>query len=166
MQIRREWATPLTAGAFGLLSATGVLMFFHLDSGLNKTAHEWLGWVLLAGAGLHLASNLNGFKRYLRMPGPRLVLAGFGLLLGLSFLPSGGLGGSGGEPPFVAPLARLAAAPLPVLAAVAGTGHADMVQRLAAAGLPGATDASSVSTLVGPDRKRQIQVLAKVLAAR
>ena len=163
MRIQREWATPLTAGAFGLLAVTGVLMFFHLDTGLNKTAHEWLAWVLLAGVGLHLASNFNAFKRYLHMRWPRAVLAGFALLLGLSFIP---LGGGGGEPPFVAPLARLAAAPLPVLAAVAGTSPDDMARRLAAAGLPGATASSSVLQLAGPDRKQQIRVLGQVLAAR
>ncbi len=163
MRIQREWATPLTAGAFGLLAVTGVLMFFHLDTGLNKAAHEWLGWVLLAGVGLHLASNFMAFQRYLRMPRPRAVLAGFVLLLGLSFLP---LGGAGGEPPFVAPLATLAAAPLPVLAAVAGTSPDDMARRLAAAGLPGATASSSVLQLAGPDRKQQIRVLGQVLAAR
>ena len=138
-------------------------MFFDLDTGLNKTAHEWLSWVLLAGGGLHLTSNFMAFKRYLRMPRPRAVLAGFALLLGLSFLP---LGGGDGEPPFVAPLAKLAAAPLPVLAAVAGTSPADMALRLAAAGLPGATDGSSVLQLAGPDRKEQIRVLGLVLAAR
>lgn len=163
MTIQREWATPLAAGAFGLLAITGVLMFFDLDSGLNKTAHEWLSWVLLAGVGLHLTSNFMAFKRYLRMPRPRAVLAGFALLLGLSFLP---LGGGGDEPPYVAPLARLAAAPLPVLAAVAGTSPAEMVQRLATAGLPGATGSSSVLQLAGPDRKAQIRVLGLVLAAR
>ena len=163
MRIQREWATPLTAGAFGLLAVTGVLMFFHLDTGLNKAAHEWLGWVLLAGVGLQLASNFMAFQRYLRMPRPRAVLAGFALLLGLSFLP---LGGAGGEPPFVAPLATLAAAPLPVLAAVAGTSPDDMARRLAAAGLPGATASSSVLQLAGPDRKQQIRVLGQVLAAR
>ena len=163
MRIQREWATPLTAGAFGLLAVTGVLMFFHLDTGLNKAAHEWLGWVLLAGVGLHLASNFMAFQRYLRMPRPRAVLAGFVLLLGLSFLP---LGGAGGEPPFVAPLATLAAAPLSVLAAVAGSSPDDMARRLAAAGLPGATASSSVLQLAGPDRKQQIRVLGQVLAAR
>lgn len=162
MKIQREWATPLTAGAFGLLAVTGVLMFFHLDTGLNKTAHEWLGWVLLAGVGLHLASNFMAFQRYLRLPRPRAVLLGFALLLGLSFLPLGG----GSAPPFVAPLAKLAAAPLPVLAAVAGTSTADMVQRLAAAGLPGATDSSSVQQLAGPELRQQIRVLGLVLAAR
>ena len=60
----------------------------------------------------------------------------------------------------------VAAAPLPVLAAVAGTSPDDMARRLAAAGLPGATASSSVLQLAGPDRKQQIRVLGQVLAAR
>ena len=40
MKLQRDWATPLTIGAFGLLAVTGVLMFFHPDSGLNKAVHE------------------------------------------------------------------------------------------------------------------------------
>ena len=44
----RESATPLTIGSFLLIAITGVLMFFHLDSGLNKLAHEWLGWAMIA----------------------------------------------------------------------------------------------------------------------
>jgi cytochrome b561 len=53
MKIAREWATPLTIGSFGLMATTGILMFFHLDSGLNKTAHEWLGWVMVAVVAAH-----------------------------------------------------------------------------------------------------------------
>ena len=49
MRTARQWATPITAGAALLLSVTGVLMFFHADTGLNKTAHEWLSWLFLAG---------------------------------------------------------------------------------------------------------------------
>lgn len=44
MTISRNWATPLTIGSFLLMAVTGLLMFFHLDTGLNKAAHEWLGW--------------------------------------------------------------------------------------------------------------------------
>lgn len=43
MALKRQWVTPLMAGSFILMATTGILMFFHLDSGLNKTAHEWLG---------------------------------------------------------------------------------------------------------------------------
>jgi len=162
MTIRREWATPLTIGAFGLLAVTGTLMFFHLDTGLNKTAHEWLGWVLLAGAGLHIAANFIGFKRHLAQPRARAVMGVFALLLALSFLP---LGGSG-KPPFVAPVQALAAAPLPVLAAVARVSPEQMRQRLADAGVAAAPGSDSVPALAGADTRRQMQLLNTVLAAR
>ncbi len=56
MKISREWATPLTIGVFGLMAATGLLMFFHLDNTLQKTAHEWLGWAMVANTLTHGAS--------------------------------------------------------------------------------------------------------------
>ena len=65
MQISREWATPLTIGTFLIMATTGILMFFHLDRGLNKEAHEWLGWAMVAGVGTHVVANLSSFKRYL-----------------------------------------------------------------------------------------------------
>ncbi|EWS63204.1 hypothetical protein Y695_03563 [Hydrogenophaga sp. T4] len=41
---QRPWITPLVMGSFALSAVTGVLMFFHLDTGLNKAAHEcWAG---------------------------------------------------------------------------------------------------------------------------
>lgn len=41
--MNREIATPLTIGIFLIMSVTGILMFFHWDTGFNKLAHEWLG---------------------------------------------------------------------------------------------------------------------------
>ena len=161
LRIPRNLATPLTIGAFLVLAATGVLMFFHLDSALNKTVHEWIGWVLVAGVGLHVAVNFGAFQRYLRMPGPRALIAGFAVVLGLSFVP---LPGAGGEPPFVAPLRALAAAPLPVLAQVAGTTPQEIESRLRAAGVEPRAGADSVAALVGGDARKQVGVLAKVIA--
>ncbi len=160
-RIPRNLATPLTIGAFLVLAVTGVLMFFHLDSALNKTVHEWIGWVMLAGVGLHVAVNVGAFQRYLRMPGPRGLIAGFALVLGLSFVP---LAGGGGEPPFVAPLRALAAAPLPVLAQVAGTTPQEIESRLRAAGVEPRDGADSVAALVGGDTRKQLGVLAKLIA--
>lgn len=160
MKIAREWATPLTIGSFGLLAITGVLMFFHLDSGLNKLAHEWLSWILLLAVGLHVAVNMLSFKRYFSAPRGRWVIGASAVLLALSFIP---LRGASSQPPFVAPVKALAAAPLPLLAQVAGVEPGVMRSRLQQAGLAPASDADSVSSLVGGDTKRQVQVLARVL---
>ena len=62
--ISRDWATPITIGAFAVMSVTGLLMFFHLDIGLNKLAHEWLGWLMVAGVAAHAIANWGAFKRY------------------------------------------------------------------------------------------------------
>lgn len=82
MKLKREWATPLTIGAFFLMGVTGVLMFFHLESGRGKAAHEWLGWLFIAGVALHVTVNFTAFRRHFTQgPGPgRWVVAGFVVL--------------------------------------------------------------------------------------
>lgn len=160
MRIAREWATPLTMAAFTIITVTGGLMFFHLDSGLNKVVHEWLSWLLLAGVALHVTANLAGFRRHLLSPRARWVIGAGALVLALSFASPGG----NQEPPFAAPVKALAAAPLPVLAQVAGVPAAQMHERLRAAGLATVGDTDSVQSLVGSDLRRQVGVLRQVLA--
>lgn len=162
MKLQRDWITPLTMGAFGLLAVTGVLMFFHADSGLNKTAHEWLGWVLLAGVVLHGAVNWPALRRHLAGWRGRSALALFAVLLAASFLPLG----RSGEPPFVPPLRALADAPLPVLAQVAKTTPEQLRERLRRAGLTPRSDDDTVHALVGDDTRAQVRVLAQVVASR
>ena len=83
---QRHWITPFVIGSFLLMAVTGVLMFFHLDSGLNKSAHEWLGWAMLAAVGLHLVNNMNAFKRYFSQTTGRVVMAVFAVVLAMSFV--------------------------------------------------------------------------------
>ena len=82
----RQIATPLTIGAFILSAVTGVLMFFHLDIGLNKAAHEWVSWAVVVGVVLHLSVNFRAFRGYLKRPVARGLIAGFVVLLAASFL--------------------------------------------------------------------------------
>ena len=86
MNVQRSWATPIAAGAFLLSAVTGVLIFFHVDSGLNKAAHEWLSWLLLGGVVLHVLANLGGFKRHFASRGGLAVMGAFALALALSFI--------------------------------------------------------------------------------
>ncbi len=160
MKVSRDVFTPLTLGSFGLLAVTGVLMFFHLDSGLNKAAHEWLSWLLIAAVGGHVLSNLGSLKRHFQSTRTRSLLAGFAAVLALSFAPVGG----NDKPPFVVPMAALARAPLPVLAQVAGVEESVLRERLAAAGTPAQADTASVAQLVGTDLRQQMGTLNRVLA--
>lgn len=160
----RPWITPVVIGAFLLSAVTGVLMFFHLDSGLNKTAHEWLSWAMVIGVGLHILLNMPAFKRYFSQNTGRAVIGVFALILALSFIPAGGQGG-GKEPGFAPPVRALAKAPITVLAQVAGTSTEEVRARLQAAGLSVTSDQQSVADLVGGDLRKQIGAITKVLPA-
>ncbi len=159
---QRPWITPLVMGSFALSAVTGVLMFFHLDTGLNKTAHEWLGWLMLGAVVLHALLNLPAVKRHLQNPTGRWVVIASFAVLGLSFLPLGSSEGS--EPGFAPPVRALAKAPITVLAQVAGTSTDDVKTRLQAAGFTVTSDQQSVADLVGGDLRAQIGTISKVLA--
>lgn len=162
MKVSRDWFTPLTTGAFVMLAVTGVLMFFHLDSGLNKLAHEWLSWLLLAAAAGHVAANFGALRRHLAGTRGRAIVGAFSLLLGLSFAP---LGRGDAEPPFAAVVHALARAPLPVVAQVAGVPEPALRERLLAAGVEVGGSQDSIEAAVGPRLRPQVQALRAALAA-
>lgn len=160
MAIQREWVTPVAAGAFLLSAVTGVLIFFHVDSGLNKFAHEWLSWVLLGAVALHVAANFGGFKRHLDARRGRVLMGVFALALLFSFFGPG----EKGEPPFAPPIRALSAAPLTTLALVAGMTPEQLKGRLAEAGLQPASDQQTLGELTGPDMRKQVRAMSMVFA--
>lgn len=162
MNIQRSWATPVAAGAFLLSAVTGVLIFFHADSGLNKAAHEWLSWLLLGGVALHVLANLGGFKRHFASRSGLAVMGAFALVLALSFIAPAGKS----ESPFLASVRALSDAPLPTLALVAGLTPEALHASLAAEGLQPTADTRSLGELTGPDLRKRARILAKVLAKR
>ncbi len=159
MDVRREWATPVAAGAFLLSAVTGVLIFFHIDSGLNKAAHEWLSWALLAAVVFHGAANFTAVRMHLRNRRAQVLIGAFALVLALSFVPTG----KRSEPPFAPPIRALAGAPLSTLAQVARTSPEELRGRLAGAGIAAGSDQQTLAELVGPDLRRQAQVLGMVI---
>ena len=152
----RPWITPLVIGAFLLSAVTGILMFFHFDSGLNKAAHEWLSWAMVIGVSLHILLNLNAFKRYFTQTTGKVVMGLFALILALSFIPAGG---AGGDPPFAPPARLLAKAPIPVLAQVLGMSPEALKAELANKGHTVENDQQNLQDLVGGDLRAQIQTI-------
>ncbi|MCI5161779.1 MAG: DUF4405 domain-containing protein [Candidatus Electrothrix sp. AX5] len=161
MKMTRDWITPLTTGAFLLTAVTGVLLFFHAATDLNKAVHEWLSWVFLAGAIFHLALNFAPFKKYLTQRKGQVLMGSFVLLLALSFFPMGEEGHHGS--PFAPPINALAQAPLTVLAQVAQTSPEQLRERLAGEGLVVTSDQQSISELVGDDFRAQVHLLKELL---
>lgn len=166
IKISRDWATPLTMGVFALMAVTGLLMFFHLDQGLNKLAHEWLGWLMVAGVLAHALANWPAFKRHLLAnPAGRPILALSVLLTALSFAPQPGASDGGGSPPQLA-MRALTQAPLAQLAPLAGRSVAQAQADLQAVGISMAGPEATLAQATGGDRARMGRALGVLFGPR
>lgn len=159
MKLNRDWITPLTIGSFILVAITGVLMFFHFDTGWNKQAHEWLSWIFLGAIALHIIANVKPFKKAFSTVKGLSLIGVFTLILAASFLP---IRAGGGEPPFVAPIRALGNAPLSTVAEIAHVNREELRHRLQEAGVTMTSDRQSLKDLIGDDVKKQIRVLNAV----
>lgn len=160
MKTLRQWATPLTVGSFLLMAVTGILMFFHLDSGLNKVAHEWLGWAMVAAVGAHLVLNYRAFTTYFRKPLARVIMGSFAAVLALSFLPLAGDGGNDGRRLM---LQAANGARIETLVEMSGAELETVQNRLARAGVQ-AQPGQTLTEAAGGDRERQGQILSAIFA--
>jgi hypothetical protein len=161
LTISREWATPLTIGAFVLMACTGILMFFHLDTGLNKEAHEWLGWAMVAGVVAHSVANWTAFSRHLARPAAQVIIGVFVVILAASFFIKGEDEGGGGNPAFRASKAVLAA-PLSTVATRASGGCLASVATLKQAGFKVGSAEQTLLSVTGPERDQQFKALALI----
>ena len=157
----RKWATPITMGAFLLSGVTGILMFFHLDMGLNKAAHEWLGWALVGGVGLHLLANHRAFTNYFKQTRAVAIVATFAVILGLSFAP---LGGESGESSVAAVMGGLGQAQVEQVIALTGESTEAGLARLNAAGIE-AKQGQTIADLAGGDKHQQATILSTILGS-
>jgi len=159
VKISREWATPLTIGVFALMSVTGLLMFFHIDSSLQKTVHEWAGWVVVAAAVLHVTANWLGFKRYFKPGVGAAIIAVCALVIGASFVKLGG--GQGGEPmsPPAIAMRAISQAPVKSVAPLFGKSSEQALQALAGAGVALADDNQSIGSVTGGNREQLAHAL-------
>jgi len=166
MNLSREWATPLTMGAFGLMAVTGVLMFFHLDTGLNKTAHEWLGWVMVAGVAAHAAVNWAGFKRHFLSVGPGRVILVISMLITAASFISPPSAGRGGPPPPVMALKAVTRAPLSSVAPLTGKTVEQLMVELEQAGIRIPDAGNSLDSVLAGDRARESKAIAVIFDAQ
>ncbi len=161
MKMTRDWITPITTGSFLLTAVTGILLFFHAATGLNKAVHEWLSWVFLVGAAVHLALNFAPFKKYLTQRKGQVLLGSSVLLLALSFVPVEG--GHHHDSPFAPPIKALAHTPLTTLAQVARISPEQLRERLSSQGITVDSYQQSISELIGDDFRAQVHLLEELL---
>lgn len=164
MRSLREWATPITIGAFAIMSVTGILQFFNFDTALNKTVHEWSGLVMIAGVAAHVAVNWGPFKRYILASWLARAVIGAGLLaLALSFVPFGG--GRGPSPGSMA-LRAVAKAPIVSVAPLTGRPASELLDDLAKAGITLPNSDASIASVVGGDRALQAKAMGVLFRKR
>lgn len=160
MQISREWATPLTIGSFILMGCTGILMFFHADTGLNKEVHEWLGWAMVAGVATHVTANFAAFKRYLSKPAALAIIGVFVVILAASFFIKEEDEG-GGHPARRASQAVLHA-PLTSIAPLAHQTPEALLAALQKAGFKAQSTNQTLDSITGPEEHDQFKALAVI----
>jgi len=160
MKINREWVTPFTAGAFLLSAATGLLMFFHIDTEINKIVHEWLSWALVCGVVFHVVINFKSLIKYLSTQRGLQIVGIFVAILAVSFLPIG----NKHKEPFISPIQALSQLPLTSLAQVAQISPQELMKRLSKEGVQPISDKLKLSDIVGNDIRKQMHILDAVFS--
>ncbi|RZU37105.1 uncharacterized protein DUF4405 [Fluviicoccus keumensis] len=156
----RDWATPLTMGSFMLMAVTGLLMFFEIDTGFNKPAHEWLSWALLAGVGMHVTANIHGAKRHFQHRPAFAIVGVFVVVLGLSFMPAPKGGEDSGR---ALAMDALLSRPLSMVAQLAGKDVSTVVTDLEKSGVKISAD-QSLQQVLGEDHDEQMDALGVIFA--
>ena len=159
----RAWAGPLTIGSFVVISVTGILMFFHMNTGLAKLAHEWLGWLLVIGGVAHLFVNWRAFLAYFRKPVAIAIMAVVLLVGALAMLP---VGGATRRPPMMDFSRALEQSSLTLVAQVAKRNPQTAIDDLKARGIEVKDAQHTIATIAEDNGKRSFEVLACVLGVR
>ncbi|MGG7565437.1 DUF4405 domain-containing protein [Rhodovulum sp. DZ06] len=153
MSTLRRWATPVTIASFAMMAVTGVLMFFHAETTLNKVIHEYASWIFVIGAGLHVVVNWRAFTVHFRRWPARISAGLLGALLVVSFLPIGPNAAAGPRADRAA-IGAMVGAPLSAVARLTGEDEAALVGRMRQAGYDGAGPNSTIRGLSGGDKGR------------
>jgi hypothetical protein len=165
LQTLNRWATPLTIGSFIITAITGVLIFFHINIGLVKPAHEWLSWLMVIGVGAHIAFNWRSFARYFSTS-KKLSLAIIGVCVALtvaSVLPLGA-GNDKGRPAAFKAADAMNQAALAQVAAVIKQDPAALMAKLQAQNLQVTDPSQTLTQIAQSNGTEAIKVLNVVLS--
>jgi hypothetical protein len=156
--VLRRWATPLTMGAFLLMTVTGIVMFFEADQGLTTVVHQWFSWIFVIGAAGHIAANSRPFVNYLKSRGGRASVAAFSIVLVGSFFSWGLITGPQLERPIEQTLVD---APLSALAELTRTTPDALLQKLEAEGISANVRQSvrELAVATGEDENRLLGIV-------
>lgn len=152
----REWMTPATVGAFALSAVTGVMLFFKVKLGLIKPLHEWLSWLLVISAMVHLIINRHMFMKYISKPIGKGILFFFSVLICLSFLP---LDNKKDNHPFVRISNTLAQASLSEVAKIAKHEPEEVIYLLESKGIHAESWQQTIQDIAMKNKKPPLSIL-------
>lgn len=153
------WAGPLVIGAFAVMAVSGVMMFFHLNGGAVKFAHEWLGWLMVIGGVAHVLVNWQSFLKYFRKPIGAVIVASIVALGLVSLCP---FGGSTGRPPFMNVAKALEQSSLSVVAQVVNRDVQTVMHDLTANGLRVQHERQTLADIAAENDRPSMEVVACV----
>ncbi len=156
----RAWATPITVGSFLISALSGVILFFHLNIGLMRPAHEWLSWFMILGVGMHLVINWRPFLQYFKRPIPLAVMGAFVLVTALSFMSLGGEQGSSKMGTAMKTMNLLQNAPISALTELTNLSADGIAERLTSAGIEVTTTDTSLADLAKSQDREAHELLA------
>ena len=158
----RQWATPLTIGAFILMAMTGLLMFFHLQTGLVKPAHEWLSLVMVSAVGLHLLVNWRAFKRYFTQK-IGIALIGLFTILTITAIAYPSQEGRAGGPPDKQAVSLVLNLPMSSLASITHKNVESIQAQLSQKGFTISDPNASLKQIAETNKRSPMEALATAL---
>ncbi len=128
-----RYATPLTIGLFLVSLVSGVALFFHVQSGLFKSMHEWLSLVLIVPVGLHVWKNWRPMLSYMKRA-PLAIALVLSLAVSGVFMANAAMSGRTGGNPAIALIGKLQQNSVEAVAPLFGHTGDSLVEALKAKG--------------------------------
>lgn len=162
-RLLRQYATAIATGLFVVIALTGILLFFHLQERLVKSAHEWLGLVFVAAAVFHVVRNWSAFASLLTKTRTLLIFLVVLIATGAFIVSAANAPGGRGNP-----MARVVnaveRAPLSAVAPVLGQPTEQMIERLRSAGYTVSGSDESLSHIAAAKGAKLPELLRVIMA--
>lgn len=137
-------------------------MFFHLNVGMIKLAHEWMSWLFVIGAVAHIRVNWKAFLGYFRTRWGAAIIAVVVLLGAISFLP---VGGQRGRPPFLEIMEAMEQSSVEVVAQVLKRDPQSLIQQLQTQGIQIHQPTQTLAEIAVQNQKSPVQLWMVLVSA-
>ncbi|MDR3438645.1 DUF4405 domain-containing protein [Telmatospirillum sp.] len=160
-RLLRQYATAIATPLFVIVAVTGVLLFFHLQEQLVKSAHEWLGLAFVLSAAVHVLRNWSAFAGLLTK---MRTVSIFVMVMAISgvFFVSAGAPGEGRNPRALV-MGAVERAPLSAVAPILGQSADQMIEQLRSAGFAVSGPDDSLAKIGAAGNVRLPELLRVVL---